>query len=230
MSDRFATLPVSAPIWSAQAPSELVTEVVSPLAESQSGTRRIAEVAIEAEIQEHLSFEQIYGAEVDFVARLVRRLGIPSAEQDDTIQDVFVVLHQKLPEFDGRVPIRHWLYRIVRNVCFNRRRSVWRNTLRWFGRGEPTDPDGLMDERQSPDQAAEHSEAQRLLYDLLAKLDATQREVFVLSELEGLTALEISEIQGVCVSTVGSRLRAARRRFDQALTRERAKTGRIQHG
>ena len=222
MSNRIVTLPVSPPIWSATEPEP----APEPAEAQQSGTRRIADV----ELGERASFYEIYRAEGEFVARLVRRLGIPPSEQDDTIQDIFVVLHQKLPEFDGRVPVRHWLYKIVRNVCFNRRRSVWRKSLRWFGRGEPTDPDGLMDERQRPDEAAEHSEAQRLLYALLEKLEVTQREVFVLAELEGLSALEISVIQGVCVSTVGSRLRAARRRFDQALSRERAKTGRVQHG
>lgn len=218
MSNRIASLPVTPPVW------QVDETAVAP--ELQSGARASSEGQAEAST----TFYTIYRAEVDFVSRLVRRLGIPASEHDDAIQDVFVILHQKLPEFDGRVPIRHWLYRIVRNVCFNRRRSLWRKSLRWFGRGEPTDPDILTDERQRPDEAAEHSEAQRMLYTLLEKLDVTQREVFVLSELEGLTAQEISEIQGVCVSTVGSRLRVARRRFDQALSRERAKASRVRHG
>ena len=52
---------------------------------------------------------------------------------------------------------------------------------------------------------------------LLAGLDETKREVFILAELEGLTLAEISEALGVNQNTVASRLRAARREFEVAL-------------
>jgi RNA polymerase sigma-70 factor (ECF subfamily) len=43
-----------------------------------------------------------------------------------------------------------------------------------------------------------------------------------LADLEGMTVPEIAELVNVNVNTIYSRLRAARREFDQALTRRHA--------
>ena len=68
----------------------------------------------------------------------------------------------------------------------------------------------------------ERVEALRVLDRLLAQLDEEKREVFVLAEIEQMTAAEIAEIIEVNVNTVGSRLRAARQEFEKALLRFRA--------
>ena len=49
---------------------------------------------------------------------------------------------------------------------------------------------------------------------LLQELDQDSREVFVLAELEEMTAVEIGEVLQLSPNTVSSRLRAARRAFD----------------
>jgi len=58
---------------------------------------------------------------------------------------------------------------------------------------------------------------------VLSSLDEDQREVFVLCELEQLSAPEIASALEINVNTVYSRLRAARQDFDAALKRLRTR-------
>ena len=66
-------------------------------------------------------------------------------------------------------------------------------------------------------------EAVRTLHTILDELDDEKREVFVLAELEQMTVPEIADAVEANVNTVYSRLRAARREFDQAVLRHRAR-------
>jgi len=61
------------------------------------------------------------------------------------------------------------------------------------------------------------AEEVRLLHRILDRLDDDKRAVFVLAELEQMTAPEIAEALSVNLNTVYSRLRAARAAFEDAL-------------
>ena len=58
---------------------------------------------------------------------------------------------------------------------------------------------------------------------LLSELDDAKRVVFVLAEIEEMTLAEIADIVAANVNTVASRLRAARRDFEKALSRFRGR-------
>jgi RNA polymerase sigma-70 factor (ECF subfamily) len=89
-----------------------------------------------------------------------------------------------------------------------------------------SDLDALTaDESASPDASASKADAVRLLYELLDKLDAGKREVFVLAEIEQLAAPQIAEALGINLNTVYSRLRLARETFNQALARHHVRDG-----
>src|SRR5689334_16903611 len=68
-------------------------------------------------------FAAVYQAHFAFVWRCLRGLGVPQAALDDAAQEVFVVVHRRLPEFRGESSLRTWLYAIVRNVAANQRRG-----------------------------------------------------------------------------------------------------------
>lgn len=165
------------------------------------------------------SFDQLYDEHFDFVWRSVRRLGVREAAMDDAVQEVFLVVHRRLPEFEGRSSLKTWLYGIAVNVA----RNIARTQAR---RGAEELPVSVEDTRTpGPARHAENREAVALLYRLLDKLDEPKREVFVLAELEQLSAPDIAEALGVNLNTVYSRLRAARRDFEAALQRHRAAVG-----
>jgi len=51
----------------------------------------------------------VYEAHFRYVWRCLRSLGVHDAHLDDAMQDVFVVVQRRLPEFDGGVQLRTWL-------------------------------------------------------------------------------------------------------------------------
>jgi RNA polymerase sigma-70 factor (ECF subfamily) len=168
-----------------------------------------------AEISE---FSAIYARYFRAMWRALRRLGVEPAGLDDAVQDVFVVVHRRLAEFDGR-SLRGWLYAIAVRVASDHRRNASHR------RTEPL-AETLVDPAPGPSRTSELAASVRLLHALLAELDDKKRTVFVLGELEELGAPEIADALGENLNTVYSRLRAARAEFDAAYRRHLGRTRR----
>jgi RNA polymerase sigma-70 factor (ECF subfamily) len=167
------------------------------------------------------SFEEVYAAHAPFVIRNLRRLGVADAALDDAAQDVFVVVHRRLPEFEGRSAITTWLFAIVVGVARNQRRSRRRRAPESASEAEAEALAASPAER--PDRRASVSQSVRLLTSLLDELDEDKREAFVLSQLEQMTAPEIAEALQLNVNTVYARIRASIQAFEQAVARHRAR-------
>jgi RNA polymerase sigma-70 factor (ECF subfamily) len=164
-----------------------------------------------------LALGDVYEAHFDFVWRSLRRLGVPDAQLEDAVHDVFLVAHRRLADFEGRSSLKTWLFAIALRVSQNVRRSLSRRA------SELLDEELTSEAQAAPDEQAERSRAVKLGARLLDELDAEKRAVFILSELEQLPAAEISDMLKVPLFTVYSRLRAARRAFEAALAREQAR-------
>jgi RNA polymerase sigma-70 factor (ECF subfamily) len=178
-----------------------------------SGSLEIGE-----ETRELPRFELLYAQYFRGIWRTLRRLGVTAAQLDDAAQDVFVVAYRRLAEFDGR-SLRGWLYAIAVRVASDYRRGAARRQSLPLSESLPAlAPD--------PARASELNESVRVLHLLLGELDEAKRTVFVLGELEELSAPEIAEVLGVNLNTVYSRLRAARADFDAALKRYRVRSER----
>ena len=159
-----------------------------------------------------LSVESIYAQQGRFVWRVLRGMGVPPSRLEDTVQDVFVVVQRRLPEFDGRSTIRTWLFAIAYRVACDQRRKLRRALAH-----EPISDD-FSDRAPSPESDAERAQAARLLSALLDRLPDDKRLLLVLSEIEGMTVPEIAALTGTGVNTVYTRLRRAREQFDRALS------------
>ncbi len=162
------------------------------------------------------SFAEVYELHFDFVWRSARRLGVPEHNLDDVVQDVFVTVYRRLGEFEGRSQLKTWIFGVLRHTVRDLRRSARRKPTEALAE-EPSDA------RTSPHERAVHEESARLLSRLLETLDEDQREVFVLSELEQMSAPEIASALDVNVNTVYSRLRTARQEFEAALKRAQSR-------
>jgi RNA polymerase sigma-70 factor (ECF subfamily) len=162
-------------------------------------------------------FREIYDEHFNFVYRSARRLGVHERSLDDATQDVFIVVHRRLGDFEGRSGIKTWLYGITRRVAKDYRRRVGRKERGMV----PTD--GLASNVSSPDENAAKREAVQVLETILSSLDPAKREVFMLAEMEQMTAPEISDALSVNLNTVYSRLRNARAEFEKAVSRHLAK-------
>ena len=164
------------------------------------------------------TFREIHDAYYGFVWRYAKNRGVPPMAVDDVVQEVFVVVHQRLASFEGRSSLKTWIAGIAYNV------------VRGYVRKPGNRPagDSLADEEQllargfSPAEALERKSALQLLDRLLDKMTDIQRETFILNELEELSSVEIAEVLGVNENTVRTRLLAARKVFTEGVARARA--------
>lgn len=164
-------------------------------------------------------FKRIYEEHFAFVWRSLRRLGVPESDVSDAAQDVFLVVHRRLDEFEGRSKMTTWLYGICLRVARDRKRLA-HNRRR-------ADDESALDE--APDETvdvardAETRQGLRLLEELLDLMPLEQRAVFTMFELDGLGGDAIAEVLDIPIGTVHSRLRLAREAFERNLKRLQAR-------
>lgn len=151
---------------------------------------------------ERPALSTVYTEHHAFVWRAVVRLGVATDRVDDAVHDVFMVVARRLDEFEGRASMRTWLFAIAMRVA----QSVRRDAAREIRRHERLGTLG-SERSHAPHDAAD---AKHTLQELLEHLDDDKRAVFVMAELEGMTAQEIAAVVGSKVATVYSRLRLAR--------------------
>jgi RNA polymerase sigma-70 factor, ECF subfamily len=179
------------------------------------------------------SFEDVYQAHAGFVWRSLRRLGVPEPSLDDATQDVFVTVHRRLSEFEGRSQLTTWLYRIAYHTAQHyHRHGVRHPSGSAQSRGDSqadASPDAgqrhlsldssggvnsLTSAHSCPQEVFSQKQAVERLYLILGQLDNEKRAVFVMAELEQMAAPEIASVLRVPLNTVYSRLRAARLQFN----------------
>lgn len=165
-----------------------------------------------------LDVESIHESHADFVWCSLQRLGVRSADLEDALQEVFVVVHRKLASFDGSSRLSTWLFGISMRVASAYRRKAHRRRERsvvdWEGAAGVSPGD-------SPEDALAEQEARARLASVLDELEPARRAIFVMFEIESLGCPEIAEQLGLPIGTVYSRLGAARADFSKAALRLR---------
>ena len=157
------------------------------------------------------TFDEVYAAHVAFVWRTLRTFGVGESQIEDAVQDVFVVVHRRLSEWEGRAALTTWLFAIARRVASMHRRR---------GNGDRTET--LVDEPAGgTDTFAAMSRAQAVqrVTAILDEMDEDKRIVFALVELEQLSVPEVARMLDLNLNTAYSRLRLARQAFEAAVAR-----------
>jgi RNA polymerase sigma-70 factor (ECF subfamily) len=147
---------------------------------------------------------------------LARYLTRNASDADDVVQEAFLRALKYFGGFRGGEAAegRAWLLSIVRNTAYTwqRRRRVDVAAIEF---DEALHSEATADEH--PHAALERTSARETLAETLGRLPPAFREILVLRELEGLSYKEISEVVGVPVGTIMSRLSRARKRLQEAL-------------
>ena len=149
------------------------------------------------------------GAAAEFVRRFERRVfGLTQSilrdrgAAEEAAQETFVRAWRHASSFDPRRgKVAGWLLTIARNAALNMLPS----------RGiEPVDPDALVGLVQGKDygSGAEGPDEDGTLREAVRRLPEDQRRVLVLASFYGYTAREMSDMDGVPLGTVKSRIRA----------------------
>ena len=187
--------------------------------EAQEDARPVASEEVPSPARTAPDFDRVYGEYADLVWRNLARMGLRPPTLEDALQDVFLVVHRRLAEFEHRSALRTWVFGITLRVAAEH----LRRNRRLAQRHHALSPELPDDTHKGPAELAAERQAVRLLHAVLAELDEPKRAVFILSEIEEMSASEIAEVVGVNANTVASRLKAARRQFSTVLRRYRAK-------
>ena len=142
---------------------------------------------------------------------------------EDLVQETFVRVYRHLHRFDQTKKFSTWAYTIAGNLAKNELRNRSRNPLvlfqtikkHWEADHRPLE---WEDNTYRPDDLYRKRHLKQMVDRAVAQLPEHHRMVFVLRELEGKTYEEISEITGVNLGTVKSRLNRARNNFAQLIS------------
>ena len=144
------------------------------------------------------------------MAFIRKRVG-NEADAEDILQDVF---YQLLGNTKPIEQLTAWLFTVTRNKITDRNRKKKPEVLEdlYTGGSDETAFDWtnlFFDERNSPETDYLRSLFWETLYAALNELPASQRDVFILNEIEGVPFKEIAEQTGETVNTLISRKRYA---------------------
>ena len=153
----------------------------------------------------------LYRDHFHYVWQVLQKLGVEAGSLDDATHDVFVVAHRRWDDFEGRSSPRTWLFSVARRLAHRYRRAAFRRHRRRTALALA--PQKLV---SGPDTEFDRKEAWTALLTFLDALDPPHREAFILGEVEGRTRSQMGHLLGISPNTAYSRLRAARRRFEQA--------------
>lgn len=162
------------------------------------------------------AFERLMLPHLDGAYNLARWLTGNRSDAEDVVQEAYLKAMKHFGTFRGP-EARPWLLTIVRRCCFS-----------WLRVNRPhqlvfTDNDAAIEmasqstvvtlyptARETPEAMLADKEMREQLHQAVADLPPHYREVIVLRELQGCSYREISEIAGIPIGTVMSRLARAR--------------------
>ena len=163
---------------------------------------------IPATAVDRVRLEKIFNAHHATVWRVLSRRGLSPEAVEDATQETYLLAAERLDDIRPESE-RAFLVATALRIAH----SLGRKTVRW-------ELDDDMDQRLSGNRDASDTRADMQLCNLvLSKVDPDLAEVFVLYELEGLTAPEISELLQIPLGSAASRLRRAREQFRSAAAR-----------
>lgn len=148
-----------------------------------------------------------------FALALAARLTNSAADAEEVAQEAFLRAWRQAPDWRpaAGARFRTWLYRVVVNLCLDRRRRQPFVPLDDIAEPQAPDPDGLT--------RMTEVEGSHLVRSALSELPDRQRAALALSYFDGLSAARAAEAMGVSVTALEALLVRGRRGLRAALAR-----------
>ena len=169
------------------------------------------------------SFEELVQRYESKAYNLALRLTRNVEDAEEVLQDVFITIYRKIDGFEGKAKFSSWLYRITVNAAFMKLRKRRQdqsvslsdlipqlNTREIF---QPVSCGFRSDFR------ATNGEIREALEHAIDKLPDDYRAVFILRDVDGLSNKEVSDILGLTIPAVKSRLHRSRMMLRKRLNR-----------
>lgn len=155
------------------------------------------------------------------VFRVVRHLTENHQDAEDVVQEAFVKAFCNIRSFEGRSAFSTWLIRIAVNEALGRIRHQKKFPVTPLelttGDDEAVFELQIASPSATPEEQCSEGELRQALARAVHRLRPRLRAVFVLRDVQGMSAQETAEILGITVGTVKARLFRARQRMRQIL-------------
>ncbi len=162
------------------------------------------------------SFEALLEPHVGYLFRLAYHFSGNRDDAEDLVQDLLAKLYPRAAELRELEQLRPWLARVLYRMYIDRCRSVARSPV-VRPLADATDADQCTHPAPGPEAAAENDDLQQRLTHALGRLNADQRAVVILHDIEGYTLVELQDVLGVPLGTLKSRLNRAHAQLRQQL-------------
>jgi len=156
------------------------------------------------------AFKSLYDLHKEKLYNVAYRILGNHEDTEDSLQDVFIIIYQKITDFRGDAAFSTWLYRIAVNTCLNKLRMSKPNINSEFSENEIN--------RDFPYVKKNDQMTNMILDQEIQNLPTGYRTVFILYEVEGFTHEEIGEILDISAGTSKSQLSRAKHRLKKRLT------------
>jgi RNA polymerase sigma-70 factor, ECF subfamily len=164
-----------------------------------------------------LDFRKLFDAEVSYVWKTLRRLGVRPSDVEDVANEVWMTVYRRLDSYDRARPIRPWLFGIAFRVAVAEKRLAYRRHE--VLATEEGHAERLASSAPPADEQLSAQDAHRLVLDALQSVDIDRRAIFVMHDMDEVEMKEIAASLDVPVNTAYSRLRLAREEFKSAVIR-----------
>jgi len=155
------------------------------------------------------------------VFRVVRPMAENTQDAEDIVQEAFVKAFCNVRRFEGRAAFCTWLVRIAVNEALGRIRHRQKFPMAPL-EFTASDEENVVELQipapgATPEQLCREGELRRALGRAVQRLRPRLRAVFVLRDIEGMSAQQTAEILRITVGTVKARLFRGRQRVRQML-------------
>lgn len=155
-------------------------------------------------------------AEVSYIVRTLRRLGVHERDLEDSAQDVLITAYRRLSDYDPDLPPQPWLAGIAYHTAADYRRLArHRHVLMSDAANENTD------DAPSAEEAAIREQEWTRVIDALGEVKPKHRIVLIMHDIEGHSMPEIAAAISIRLNTAYSRLRLGRDKLKDAVCRRR---------
>ena len=202
---------------------EGMTNTITKNGPPDSTTRPLAELTDEELVSEHLdgrakAFSELFRRYRYRLYRFIRKKTGDADRAQDLVQETFIRVVRHLHRFHTDRRFSTWIFTIAGNLTKNEFRNRSRSPLVLFqaleaGRDPDERPLEFSDGRMRPDDLYRKRELRHLVEEAIEGLTPRHRLIFRLREMEGRSYREISQITGVTLGTVKSRMHRAREAF-----------------
>lgn len=153
------------------------------------------------------------------IYNLILKMCANADDASELTQEVFVKALDNIESFEGRSGFYTWLFRIAVNLTINHCRRYTKYGFSSLDTEYTDDNDQakvtlkkFLCDKNSPDPSviAQNKELCQIVTNLLMKLDAGQRAVILLRDVEGMNYAQIAKVLDIKLGTVKSRINRAR--------------------